>query len=387
VPVLAALSVFAVAGTSAGIAEVLSSHHGPAGSPGNAVNSSSGYTSAGPTPTGSAIPPQRIAHAPWGAELINRQKRQLFMPGTLAAGQESLYAITAKSLVRIDPGTGRLTAQVPYRPPIPNPPVVIGNTVWALSSYGGSSVVLHGYDGTTLDQTASVTVPVSGQLPGDPAGVLAAGADGDLYVAAGRGVAVVNPGTRQVDRRIIVSAGPVNSVAVSPDKKSLYVTVGSLQLLTYNAATGAQRGASGIADLTSTAGNLLATVGGVWGTAGVGMSEWVWFAPDGDLMRMVHVTQETGDGANSVPSFSGGPVWLGGQHTLACADPATGRILASATIPADNGVAEHFGSVVIQGTSVYALYLDQAAAHQAGLARLTPPAACRLGWFGYSPSG
>jgi hypothetical protein len=372
-----------VAAASASIATVLTSHHSRAPGSGGGTNqvspsasvSSSAQASAGPTPTGSAIAPQRIAGGPWGAELINRQKHQLLTPGTLAAGPVSLYAVTAKSLVRIDPGTGRLTAQVLYSPPISNPPVVIGSTVWALSSYSGS-IVLHGYDGTTLDQTASVTVPVSGQLPGNPAGVLATGPDGDLYVAAGNGVAVVNPGTRQVDRRISVSEGPVNSVAVSPDGSRLYVIVGSLRMLTYNPATGAQLGSSALPGLTSTAGNLVATSGGVWGTAGVGMSQWTWFAPDADLTRAIHVTQGTGDGANSVPTFSGGAVWLGGQHTLACYDPATGQVRASATIPTDNGVAEHFGGVVTVGVSAYALYLDQAAAHQAGLARLTPPPAC-----------
>ena len=40
-----------------------------------------------------------------------------------------------------------------------------------------------------------------------------------------------------------------------------------------------------MADLGGAGGNLVATSGGVWGTDGIGMTEWVWFAPDGDLPR------------------------------------------------------------------------------------------------------
>jgi hypothetical protein len=161
-------------------------------------------------------------------------------------------------------------------------------------------------------------------------------------------------------------------------------------LFSYNPATGARLGGSvaGLAGLTSTAGNLIATPGGVWGTAGVGMSQWVWFAPGGDLTRMVRLTQGTGDGAVSVPTYSAGVVWLGGSRTLACADPDTGQVKASAAIPADNGVLEHFGSVAVTATGggkAYALYQNQAG-RQSGLVRITPPAPCHTaGWYAYAP--
>jgi sugar lactone lactonase YvrE len=380
VPALAAAGVIAVAAASASIATVLTSGHSQAPGTGNVTNpsspsgsvSSSAVASASANPTKPEMRPRLIPGGPWAAELIHGEP---FTPGTLAAGPTSLYVADSASVVRLDPGTGNLVGMASHNPAVTYRPVVIGSTVWVVESYQGGSVVLNGYDARYLSQLASVTVPVSGQLPSDPAGVLAAGSDGDLYVAAGHSVAVVNPDTRQVDRRISVSAGPVNSVAVSPDGNRLYATVGSLHLLTYNPATGAQLASSSVPGLVSVAGNLVATSGGVWGTAGVGMSQWVWFAPDGDLMRMIHVTQGTGDGAYSIPTLSGGTVWLGGQRTLACADPATGGIKASATIPTDNGVAEHFGGVVVVGGNAYAQYLDQAA-NQAGVARLTPPAAC-----------
>ena len=383
-PALAAASVVVVAGASAGIATAMNSHHGT--SPGDSMPPSSASVSTSATSTAPSQPPtsaeptwppEQIADGMWGAELINRQS---FTQASLATGQNgagSLYAISQGFLDRINPVTGNVVTQVPYTSPISgfaNRPVVTGSTVWVLSSYRGSSVVLTGYNGRTLAPAGTITVPVSGQVSSPPQGVLTSGPDGDLYVAAGSAVAVMNPASRQVVRRIDTS-GPVNSVAVAPDGK-LYVGTGAFELLTYNPATGALLGSSGIADLGSTGGNLVATSGGVWGTVGIGMSEWVWFAPNGNLSQVVRVSQGAGAGLDSVPTFSGGAVWLGGSQKLACADPATGQVLASTAIPTDNGVVEYFGSVTVASNGrTYALYQNQAA-QQFGVATLTPPGAC-----------
>jgi hypothetical protein len=329
------------------------------------------------TSTGPTWPPERVASGVWGAELLNRQ---VFTQASLAAGYtgvSSLYAISQGFLDRISPVTGEVLDEVPYTSPIPgfpNRPVVTGNTVWVLSSYSGSSVVLTGYNGTTLARVASVTVPVSGQVSSTPQGVLTSNSGALLYVAAGNSVAVVNPETRQVVTQIPTS-GQVSSLAVAPDGK-LYVSTGALKLLAYNQASGAQLSSSTMTGLSSTGGNLVATSGGVWGTVGVGMTEWVWFAPNGDLSQVIRVSQGPGAGLDSVPTFSGNAVWIGGSQKLTCANPATGQVLASTAIPSDNGVVEYFGGVTVAGNGrAYALYQNQAA-QQSGVATLTPPAAC-----------
>jgi outer membrane protein assembly factor BamB len=219
-------------------------------------------------------------------------------------------------------------------------------------------------------------VPAIGGVSSQAAGVLAAGPDGKLYVAAGDTVAIVDPATRQVTHRIYLTAGRASSVAVSPDGSKLYVGVapsGSFRLLTYDLATGRVVSSSRI---SGSGGNLLATAGGVWGTTGSGMSEWVWFAPGGDLARSFRVSQGAGGGLVSLPSYSGGVVWVGGTHELVCASPATGHALARTSIPADHNSAEYFDSpVVLSSGHAYALYQDEAA-QLAGVASLTPPAAC-----------
>ena len=379
-PVLAAASVFVVAGASAGIAVGLTSHHGspppasqvnsssaPASSSASSASAAPSQPSAGPT-----FPPQPVAGGMWGAELINRST---FTQDSLVSGADSLYATSQGYLDRISPVTGNVVATASYNAPIPGPPVVLGSTVWAVSSYAGSDVALTGYDAKTLVRVASVTVPVSGQVSAVAGGVLTSGPDGDLYVAAGGSVAVVNPGTRQVIRQISVSAGPVNSVAVAPDGGRLYVSTGSFELLTYNLGTGALLRSSAAADIGSGGGNLVATSGGVWGTVGVGMTERVWFAPDANLTQVVLVGEGAGAGLDSVPAFSGGAVWIGGSHTLECANPDTGQRRASVTIPTDGGVVEYFGSITVTGGHTYGYYQNQQA-QQFGVVTLTPPGAC-----------
>ena len=69
-------------------------------------------------------------------------------------------------------------------------------------------------------------------------------------------------------------------------------------------------------------------------------------------------------------------VWVGGTHELVCASPATGHALARTAIPADHGAVEYFDSpTVLSSGHAYALYQDKAA-QLAGVASLTPPAAC-----------
>ena len=358
-PVLAALSVFAIAGASAGIATVVTSHH-----------------SHTPATAGGTPPPSRetlrVAGGMWGAKLINRD---LFSQGSLTGSGDSLYGVVDGSLARIDPATGAILKTAPYSPPVFGRPVVVGNTVWVVWSYGGGGIVLRGYDTRTLAQVASVPVPASGGVSNLAQGVLAAGPDGKLYVAAGDTVATVDPAARQVTHRISLTAGRASSVAVSPDGSKLYVGMapsGTFQLLVYDVATGIQASSSQMA--AGGTGNLVATDGGVWGTTGTGMSEWAWFAPGGDLARSFRVSQGAGAGFSSVPVYSGGVVWVGGSHELICASPATGHALARTPIPADHGVAEYFDSpTVLSSGHAYALYQDNAA-HLAGLASLTPPA-------------
>jgi PQQ-like domain len=374
-PVLAAASVFVLAGASAGIAVLVSSHHSPS-SPGQAVEGTTSSLAASPTgttlaPTGTVIP-----NAPWHAQLINHLAlRQDLLTGS----GDSLYALAAQDLVRINAATGAVAASAPVIPAVLNAPVVLGGKVWVVVHYVGNYVLLYGYDAQTLDHVSSVTVPTLGQASYAPQGVLAAGPDGHLYLAAGDSVAVINPASGAVVRRIQLPVGPASSVAISPDGSRLYVSIAvpnaeTFKLLTYDLTRGdAQVGSSRMS--VGVGGSLVATSGGVWGTFGSGMSEWVWFAPGGNLGSALPVTRGAGGGLISLPSVADGAIWIGGTHTLACADPDTGKVRASGPIPADHGTAEYFGSVAYAGGHAYASYVDTQSGLQ-GLATVNPPASC-----------
>ena len=380
-PVMAAAAVVVIAGAGAGIAVLANSHHTPPASAGGPASSASSSASASSSPTQTASSTQQttpatgLAGAPWGAELIGHQA---LVQGSLISADGSLYAIgNTSTLDRINPATGAVVASVPYNMPVWNPPVVVGNTVWEVSSYNGGNIVLQGYDARTLARTSSLLVPAIGAVSIGGQGVLTSGPDGNLYVAAGETVAVVNPAIPQEIHRIQVLAGKTSSVAVSPDGTKLYVGTGSstsFRLVVFNLPSDTIANES---TLTSggAGGNLVATSGGVWGTTGSGHSEWVWFAPNGNLARAVQVGQGAGGGLSSFPSYSGGVVWVGGTGDVVCASPATGQVLAKADIAADHGVDQYFASPVVSAGQAYSYYQSDAS-QQTGLARMTPPAAC-----------
>ncbi len=386
VPALAALSVVVVAGLSAGIAVLASSHSTPRLSSGGGQTTTSAPASVtSPVPstpaavsTGSAMQPLAISGAPWSAELIDQHT---FAQDSLVSADGSLYAIAPGALARIDPATG-VVADVPISGSVPGPPVVVGNTVWVASYRPGNVVDLQGYDASTLARVRSLTVVAIGALSSAPEGVLAAAPDGTLYVAAGVTVAAVDPASGSVIRQFYLPSGTANSVAVSPDGSTLYVGSGSFRVVKYDVSgglpglglpSGQVTGESAMSG--GVGGNLVATSGGLWGTIGAGNSEWVWFAPNGDLSRATRVGQGAGAGLASVPVYSGGLIWIGGGQTLVCADPSTGHVLSTATLPTDHGSLEYFGSAAVIGADAYAYYQDDAA-QRAGVVQMTPPAAC-----------
>ncbi len=374
-PALAAAAVIVIAGASAGIAVLANSHHTPPASSGGAPASSVSSSSAIPTPTSSqTAPAATIGGLPWGAALIDHQD---LVQGTLVSADGSLYAIGNNStLDRIDPATGAVVASAPANMAAWNPPVVVGNTVWMVSSDNGGSVVLQGYNARTLARSSSLPVPAIGGVSTGGQGVLAAGPDGNLYVAAGETIAVVNPATGQEVHRVQVLAGKASSVAVSPDGSKLYVGINAstaFRLVVFNLSSDTIINES---TLSGGGGNLVATSGGVWGTTGSGHSEWVWFAPSGNLGHAVRVGLGAGGGWSSYPSYSGGVVWVGGSGNLVCASPMTGQVLAKADIPPDHGgVAQYLASPVVANGQAYSYYQTDAS-QQSGLARVTPPSAC-----------
>jgi hypothetical protein len=384
-PLLAAAGVVVVIAASTTVAVALTSHHSPSSptagltSSPTVAQSSPGTqpttTSSGPAgPTGPATQPVAIANGPWGAELIDSDQ---LTPGTLVGSGNSLYAISVGHLLRIDAKSGVIAESVQYSAPITGePPVVDGNTVWVVSSYGAGTVELRGFNAQTLAQTSSVTVSSSGSLATEPEGIVAAAPDGDLYVAAGDAVKVVSPSSGSVVRQIPVSNGPADSVAVTPDGSTLYVgTAGAVNfgLDMYNAATGARQGLN--SQIADQPGNLVATSGGAYGTIGVGMVEEVMFFPVGNVSNDRQVGGPVSGGSVVVPTYADGTVWIGGTRQLACLGAVSAQVQNTAAIPAVGGVPDQFGTVAYADGNEYAIFLNPHT-QQAGVAKITPPTTC-----------
>jgi hypothetical protein len=315
----------------------------------------------------SAVP---IKDAPYGAELINRDK---ITPGTLVSGDNYLYGVEPGYLDQIDPANGTVVHRVPDTAQVVSAPVIVGDQVWAVTAYTSAGAVLTGYNAVTLTQVASVQVPVTGRTSFAAAGVLA-GANQNLYLAAGNDIAVVNTDTHKMTRQFVELQGPINSLATSPDGTRLYVSLGNVTLVTYELPGLATLATSTVSG-DGAAANLVATSGGVWGTMATQTTTTAWFAPGGNLTKLVQVGDATGANGYAVPTYSGGAVWLGGSQTLVCASPATGKVLATASVPKDNGTPEYLGGVTVAGGRAFAAY-SSPSAKQAGTAAMTVPAAC-----------
>jgi sugar lactone lactonase YvrE len=383
-PALAAAAVVAVVGGSAAVGVALTSHSKPTTPAGGSLTNSAGATSPATTsPTSPAASSVTSTHPPepripiaggiWNAMLINREAVQ---SDTLVGGGTFVYAVANGYLLKFDPANGDVMQQtsVPFNGLTANRPVLVGNTIWVVWSADGSGITLHGFNALTLGPVGPVTV--SGGAPTAGEGLVAGGpGSSDLYVAAGNAVAVVDPSSNSVVRRISVP-GTVTSVALSPDGSTVYAGFtggGSFHLGVYDASTGAQRGMSSMHG--SAAGYLVASDGGVWFTTGTAMLQRAWFAPNGQLSAARMVTGGEDGGLDSVPTYANGVVWVGGTQSLQCLNPSTGKTIASVAIPADGGVPEHFGSVAFASGHIYATYQDLHSQLE-GIAAVSPPSAC-----------
>lgn len=337
-----------------------------------------------PTPSSRATSPTTASPAPpgtrvgaWGATMVGDQP--LGLPWLLGVG-DSLYGSDGTSILRLDPSSGRVLARHAGVGPA-WAPVVAGNTLWILTqSVHSGAVTLQGFDPATLRQAASLSASFSSaQGMGEAVQVAVSPRDQRLFVGLGDQVAVVDPATGQVVRRITVAGPEIVDLAFAPDGSRLYVaadTHGYGQLEVVDPASGATLGAGPRfgANIVNNVG-LTASAGGAWVQTGSGHTDDVQFVPANDLAHPTGSVDEGGGGVPVTVLFAAGATWLGGPNRIVCADTRTGRVRAAAQIPpAKDGSTASIGGLASADGHLFGLYL--AGSPSGRLVRLSPPAQC-----------
>ncbi len=300
-------------------------------------------------------------------------------------------------LARADLGTGdvRYATQL-----IPGPQsvAVTPTGVWVLGSAWITRNLEHLGPETLYRFDPATLRLVSARRIGPPAGwtpnpALSAGADGELWLAAGSTARLIRPVPWSVLRTVSVRHGRVAQLAFTPDGRRVYVVVA----VGSGAGTGRwliqERDRASWALLSTRTlpgygyGVLISVAGSaVWVSTGVAHSGGVQLL-SGDLhaVRLVLGAAEAAHGPEEKHFFDfgtevtatvlGGAAWLTAMNALACLQPATGRVLAEQPGDQRHGAALDQGPTVYDG-NIYGLQFLGGGVPGEGLVEVHPPAVC-----------
>ena len=287
-------------------------------------------------------------------------------------------ASTATVPVRFDPIT-RATSRGAPLAACTEAIAVAGGSVWALE-VTGTSLVVASLDPRTLAVGQSETFP---QTTRDPAcalqacAALAGGPGRDLWVSNGGEVWRLDPASGAVESSFV----PVSTVAaLAPGLTGevLYTsgadpTGGGAAVDEYAVASGTLVGRATLTQcLQSGPAQLAAGSSDVWVSCRTGMAGTASELSRTGLAAVSHPVTPTGSNG---PFFhmmgvtvetSDGPLWLSSAGDLACADPATGTLLAKETLP----TSFTFGAHAATGGHLYA------AVGNTGVVSVSAPVAC-----------
>jgi DNA-binding beta-propeller fold protein YncE len=316
---------------------------------------------------------------PWGARTVGGVGgRDLPLVGDL----DSLYVSHGKTILRLDPSSGDVLARRIVGSGALPQAAIVADRLWTVQSGSAGTVIVRGLTLDTLTPVASIMVHVTtGAVPIDEIALDAAPSDGRLYVGVENTVAVIDANTHHVVHQFQIRGGQMADLAVSPDDSRLYVTsnVANSMLSRLKAVdpdTGAATTDAITLDGATGFGGIAASAGGVWLQTGSGMSDRLDFRPSSDLTQTTRPLTSAGGGFLTTSTVTSRVVWLGGTTRLACADPQTGSVRASARVPTPNRDAANISRITVAGDHLFAYYLADAGPSELLIA-LHPPARCR----------
>ena len=250
--------------------------------------------------------------------------------------------------------------------------------MWVVWSYGGGEIVLRGYDARTLAQVASVPVPAIGGVSNLAAGRAGRRARRQALRGRGRHRGHRGPGRPPGDAPDLPDRGPGQLGGGLARRQQAVRRGGPFRVVP----------AAGLRRRHRQPGVLVPDVGRRCREPGRDRRRRL--GHDGhrdERVGLVRPGWRPGSGpsgsararaAGSVRCRSTAAAWSGSAARTSSSAPARppASALARTSIPTDHGVVEYFDSpTVLSSGHAYALYQDNAA-QLAGVASLTPPAAC-----------
>jgi hypothetical protein len=331
--------------------------------------------------------PSRIIPAPGVVQDIAPTTQALYwlsLPGPPGPPSGSPGPV---SPVRYDLASGQVTTAPPLTGLIGSPALTVtGGWVWVAVGQGSEAVVVQ-FNPATLAVRGEHTLPVKDTLYPPPRPVLTATVGGPLWVAAGEDVWALNPMTGAIESEF--NAGnEINSMSTDPTGRLLYtggynaLSEPGMIVTEYDARNGRQLQRSDQQGAV-TSGTVAATSGGVWvsyrgGMAGAALelsatNLSVIAPPPPKITDSPFNAFEQIMGVES--SVSDGVLWLTSLTGITCADPKTGKVLASERAGAPN--AAWLGPIAA-GRLLYAEFprLNMTISDFSGVVVIAPPTAC-----------
>jgi hypothetical protein len=258
-----------------------------------------------------------------------------------------------------------------------------GDAAGVLPSYW----TLHRIDTPTTRLKPGHYLKVFGQIDQLPQLAPANGASEDLWGSSGRRVVLIDPTTGQELRSIPAPVGEVRGILASTSGALLYVS-----------ETTSQSGAISLFELDATTGHVLArtsfepglisvlpvatTTSDVWIASSGGMSTHFLTAYSSSSLQPLPATpspQQMRDGRGLdgyTIELLGGAGWVAIPGEISCVSPTTGKVLASASIPSDDGDTGLVTPFAVVGRTLYVVQDPYSGPGSGSVRALSPSSAC-----------
>lgn len=304
----------------------------------------------------------------WGAAMTLDQPligSQSWFTGGAGAG----YGLTSSSIIRFDPASGVVTnshsiADLGSMPAF----TFVNGAVW-VAAFDETSSVIRVRELSASDLSVEADLAIASQGSSQHVAIASDTSGKALYVGSGKAIATVDVDSASVTNQLSVSTGEVGTLAAGK-QGDLYVALdndnGTVAIDRLNAVSGTILSSAPYGNWVD---QIVPTDGGVWLVSHGGMEASVGFYPNDDFGNPPRASFTSVSSPSPSISVIQGAAWIGTSNGLACADPDTGAILAQGNL----SLAGSFSDISAIDNEWFSYYSGDAGQ---GVATFNPPAAC-----------